>query len=82
MTKTRSVEPGVDEWSCTRCSRRLLLRRPPAFEKIVLDPGDEDAAHVGSAGGSRITEAHVQPLPAANLPEWAREWLADNGMEW
>jgi hypothetical protein len=47
MTRTRTLERGVEEWSCTQCSRRLLFRWPPAFDKIVLDRGDEWAAHIG-----------------------------------
>jgi hypothetical protein len=54
MTRTRTLERGVEEWSCTQCSRRLLFRRPPAFEKTVLERGDEWAAHVGSAGGLQM----------------------------
>jgi hypothetical protein len=48
MTRTRTLEHGLEEWSCTQCSRRLLFRRPPAFEKTVLERGDEWATHVGS----------------------------------
>src|SRR5580693_9731732 len=51
MTRTRTLAQGVEEWSCAECSRRLLLRRPPKFEKVVLEPGDEWAAHVGATGG-------------------------------
>jgi hypothetical protein len=65
MTRTRTLEPGVEEWSCTVCSRRLLLRWPPAFEKVVLDRGDEWAAHVGGSGGVRAGTADV--APAADL---------------
>ena len=82
MTRTESPEPGVDEWSCTRCSRRLLLRRPPAFEKVVLDRGDEWAAHVGSTGGLRAAGADAHPAPLEDLSAQARDWLADHGIEW
>jgi len=82
MTRTESPEPGVDEWSCTQCSRRLLLRRPPAFEKVVLDRGDEGAAHVGSTGGLRVAGADAHPAPLGDLPAQARDWLADHGIEW
>ncbi len=82
MTRTRSPLPGVDEWSCTQCGRRLLLRRPPAFEKIVLDRGDEYAAHVGGTGGLQVAGAGPHPAPAGDIPAWAREWLADHDIEW
>jgi hypothetical protein len=81
MTLTRSLEPGVDEWSCAQCGRRLLIRRPPAFEKIVLERGDEWAAHVGGTGGLQVAAAGAQP-PSPDLSPQAREWLADHGIEW
>jgi hypothetical protein len=81
MTRTKSLEAGVDEWSCARCARRLLIRRPPAFEKIVLERGDEWATHVGGTGGLQVAAAGAQP-PSPDLPPQAREWLADHGIEW
>jgi hypothetical protein len=73
------LERGVEEWSCTQCSRRLRLRRPPAFEKTVLDPGDEWAAHVGGAGGLEVRAAAASP---GGLPAAERRWLAGHGIAW
>jgi hypothetical protein len=67
MTRTPAPEPGVEEWSCARCGRRLRLRRPPAFEKIVLDPGDERAAHVGGTGGVRVGPVAASPGGSGGL---------------
>ena len=41
---------GAEEWFCPSCGRRFLLKWPPAYQKIVLEPGDEYAAHSGSKG--------------------------------
>jgi hypothetical protein len=41
---------GAEEWFCPTCGRRFLLRWPPTYEKIILEPGDEHAAHSGSKG--------------------------------
>jgi hypothetical protein len=82
MTRTQTPEPGVEEWSCTECSRRLLLRRPPAFEKIVLERGDEWAAHVGSTGGLDMAAPQTRPGRPADLPARDRGWLAEHGIEW
>jgi hypothetical protein len=84
MTRTKTLEPGVEEWSCTGCSRRLRIRRPPAFEKIVLEPGDEGAAHVGSAGGLQMASMQARPARpgAPALPAHERGWLAEHGIEW
>jgi len=82
MTRTRTLEHGVEEWSCTQCSRRLLFRWPPAFEKIVLDRGDQWAAHVGGSGGVHIAAADVTPPERTDLRASDREWLAAQGIEW
>lgn len=81
MTRTRTLERGVEEWSCTQCSRRMLFRRPPAFEKVVLDRGDEWAAHVGGTGGVQMAAPMVAPA-ARDLPAFDRNWLAARGIEW
>ncbi len=82
MTRTRTLEQGVEEWSCTECSRRLLLRRPPEFEQIVLERGDEWAAHVGGTGG--LQAAGIQPRPAGAGGPSVHEhgWLAEHGIAW
>jgi hypothetical protein len=82
MTRIRTLGDGVEEWSCTRCGRRLLFRRPPEFEKIVLEPGDERAAHVGAAGGLRVRVAEAGPPAARELAAHERDWLAGHGIEW
>jgi hypothetical protein len=82
MTRTRTLEDGVEEWSCTECSRRLLFRRPPAFKKIVLDRGDEWAAHAGGSGGLHLAAANVAPQETADLRASDRGWLAAQGIEW
>ena len=82
MTRTRTLEHGVEEWSCAECSRRILFRRPPAFEKIVLNRGDQWFAHVGGSGGRRIAAANMAPTEQAKLRAQDREWLAAQGIEW
>jgi hypothetical protein len=81
MTRTRKLERGVEEWSCTQCSRRLLVRWPPAFEKVVLDRGDEWAAHVG-AGHLPTSAAQAGTVGRGDLPEGDRSWLAAHGIGW
>jgi hypothetical protein len=82
MTRTKALEHGVEEWSCTECSRRLLFRRPPAFEKVVLDRGDEWAAHVGGGSGLNIAAANAAPRPRPDLRASDRDWLAAQGITW
>jgi hypothetical protein len=82
MTRTGTPEPGVEEWTCTTCARRLLLRRPPAFEKIVLERGDERAAHVGGTGGLRVNAAKAMSKLSRDLAAYDRAWLSAHGMDW
>ncbi len=76
------LEHGVEEWSCTDCSRRLLIRMPPAFEEFVLDRGDEWAAHVGGAGGLQPAGMQAHPARALGLSDRERDWLAEHGITW
>jgi hypothetical protein len=82
MTRMPTLEQDVEEWSCTECSRRLLMRRPPAFEQIVLDRGDESAAHVGGTGGLQADGMRARPTGAMSLSDRERGWLAEHGITW
>jgi len=82
MTRTRTLAQGVDEWSCTICSRRLLLRRPPDYEKIVLERGDEWAAHVGGTGGLQPAAMNARPAEPGSPRTLDRTWLSEHGIDW
>jgi hypothetical protein len=82
MTRTRTLAQGVEEWSCTVCGRRLLLRKPPEFEHIVLERGDEWAAHVGGSGGLQPAAMTVRPAEPGDLPSKDRAWLSEHGIDW
>jgi hypothetical protein len=82
MTRTGTPEPGVEEWTCTTCARRLLQRRPPAFEKIVLERGDEGAAHVGGTGGLLVAAAEGMSALSRDLAAYDRAWLSEHGIDW
>jgi len=78
MVLSGRVEPGAEEWSCPRCGRRMLLRWPPHFEKLVLEPGDTTAVHVGAKGGVRAGGITAAPVPAGA----DQQWLRDHGIDW
>jgi hypothetical protein len=82
MMRTSTPDRGVEVWSCSHCTRRLLLRRPPDFEKIVLEPGDESAAHVGGNCGLQPTAITADPAQSSQLPAPDRDWLAEHGIGW
>ena len=77
MVLSGHTESGAEEWHCPQCGRRMLLRWPPNFEKIILERGDEAVTHVGGKGGLRMTAA-----AETGLPDQERSWLRDNGIDW
>ena len=50
---------GAEEWYCPTCGRRFLMQWPPAYNKVILEAGDETAIHSGGKGtrGSSLIPA-------------------------
>src|SRR6266496_6814283 len=82
MELTGSSESGAEEWFCPRCGRRLLVRWRPAFQKLVLDRGDERARHAGAKGPVGVGAVEVRPPNFTALPDGQARWLAENGIDW
>jgi hypothetical protein len=59
MRLEKSHPSGAEEWFCPTCGRRFLMQWPPAYQKIVLEPGDEFALHSGGKGGLRMTPPQI-----------------------
>jgi hypothetical protein len=76
------AESGAEEWLCPTCGRRMLLRWPPDYEKLVLEHGDDNAIHVGGKGGVRVGQVVVAPARSADVPSGERQWLHDIGIDW
>jgi hypothetical protein len=64
MTLEATHASGAEEWFCPTCGRRFLMNWPPAYQKIVLDPGDEYAIHSGNKGGLAIG-CEIRPAETA-----------------
>jgi len=82
MILNGQAESGAEEWLCPSCGRRMLLRWPPDYEKLVLEHGDDSAIHVGGKGGVRVGELAIAPAPEGNGSSAERQWLRDNGIDW
>ncbi|MDP4503220.1 hypothetical protein [Nonomuraea turcica] len=84
MVYTRAIDPETNEWSCPSCGRRLLIRWPPHFERLVLEPGDDTAIHTGTQGDITIDLLSAAPAPEITPDAEARDqhWLRDNGIDW
>lgn len=74
------MENGVGEWACYACGRRLLVRRTPNFEKVVLASGNEYANHVSTIGNTRVVNVAV--TDGSYEIDTDSDWLAANGMTW
>ena len=76
----------AEEWYCPTRGRRILMRWPPSYKKIILEAGDEGAIHcVGNGGPGRGTPQFAQqPVlsaqDAARLVDW-EQWLGQIGFE-
>lgn len=51
---------GLEEWVCPTCGKRTLRERFPDLGMVVLNPGDEMAAHTGSGPGYSPWEAWME----------------------
>ena len=49
---------------------------------MVLEPGDELAAHVGSTGALRPAAVTTHPALPGHLPAQDRRWLDELGIGW
>jgi len=62
MVLASTHDTGAEEWFCPTCGRRFLMRWPPAYEKTILEAGDEYAIHSGGKGGLSMGGASLTPL--------------------
>jgi len=69
-------DSGFEEWHCPTCGRRLLMRWSPAYERVVLEAGDELAGHTAWKGPNTTESApRATPKPAPDAPSLA-PWQA------
>ncbi|MBI1879408.1 MAG: hypothetical protein HYR94_14520 [Chloroflexi bacterium] len=75
LEKTHAT--GAEEWYCPLCGRRFLLSWPPAYEKIVIQAGDEYAIHSGGKGGLRMELPQVSDTEEPVLSDELRAALEE-----
>ncbi|HKZ82545.1 MAG TPA: hypothetical protein VJ793_02685 [Anaerolineae bacterium] len=68
---------GADEWVCPTCGRRLLMYWPPAYRRVVLDAGDEQAIHSGGKGELQMRPPQVSAADEPPLSEEMRDALEE-----
>src|SRR5687767_6851054 len=77
MQLEKTHPSGAEEWGCPTCGRRFLLSWPPAYEKIVLEAGDEYATHTGGKGGIRMQPPQISEVEEPTLSEELRAELEE-----
>lgn len=69
MKLGQTYPSGAQEWICPECGRWVVMHHLPEHGKlktIVLQAGDEDAAHAGGSGSIAITQVQsVRTVEAA-----------------
>jgi hypothetical protein len=68
MQLVRTHTSGAEEWYCPTCGRRFLMHWPPTYKKIVLEVGDEYAAHVGGKGAAQLGSFYGYGEPQREQP--------------
>ena len=68
---------GAEEWYCPTCGRRFLMSWPPAYRKVVLEAGDEQAIHSGGAGGLQVSPPQVGTIEEPEMSEELRAALEE-----
>jgi hypothetical protein len=59
---------GAEEWFCPICERRFVMQWPPKYKRIILNGGDEYAAHSGGKGGLKVGTVQIQPSEESAPP--------------
>jgi hypothetical protein len=80
MCLDKTYSSGAEEWYCPECGRRFVIQWPPKYKRIVLNAGDDYAAHRGDKGGLKIGNVQAakieDPTEDLNLNLW-EEWFND-----
>jgi hypothetical protein len=84
MQLEKTHPSGAEEWFCPTCGRRFVVKWQPAFERVILEVGDQHAAHSGSKGGLRLrppqiseSEEEKEPVLSDDLCTALEEILAN-----
>jgi len=79
MRLVQRFSTGAEEWKCPECGRRFIILLEPAFQKVVLETGNDRAIHSGGSGD--LSVAASQP-PAALEEINPDESALDPWMRW
>ncbi len=61
MVVSNTFPSGAQEWYCPTCGRRFIMQLRPKYKRIIMEEGDEQAAHSGATGGLVMGDAQIEP---------------------
>ncbi|OGO48558.1 MAG: hypothetical protein A2W37_15350 [Chloroflexi bacterium RBG_16_63_12] len=78
MVLEKTYPAGAEEWYCPACGRRFLVEWSPAYNMIIIEPGDQYARHRGSQCDLDTEALQVEQNDEVLLAEDSRlaPWLA------
>ena len=62
MDLIRTFTSGAECWQCPECGYMFFIQWQP-YKKIMLEPGDESAYHVGCKGGLSMSPPITEQDP-------------------
>lgn len=69
---------GAEEWYCPTCGRRFVMQWPPAYERVIIEAGDETAIHSGGKGQAQLNMSiEVYGAMIATPADPWNDWLKD-----
>lgn len=80
MILEKTYASGAEEWYCPSCQRRLAITWHP-WKKIVLEPGDIQAAHGGSKGGLQLSTSQINPDNQKDSPSAVEPPIEDRYLD-
>ncbi len=68
MVVKNTFPSGAQEWYCPTCGRHFIIQWPPNYKRIILDEGDEQAAHAGGTDGLVMGPPDILPAEPERDP--------------
>lgn len=75
MILTHTDVTGQETWRCRQCSREILLKWNPEFQRTVISDGDSSVSHAGSKSeGVNLSISAGAKQGQAPPDWWPEDW--------
>lgn len=82
MEVKKTFPSGAQEWYCPTCGRHFIIQWPPNYKRIILDEGNELAAHAGGTDGLVMGQTDILPSQPDSTPPEAGDLIKPERDEW